>query len=164
MRRIRDVPDLEAVEAALDDVVPEERLIGVDALGELLGGLRERQQPHVPGRFAGVIDARLETDTWIRRRGARGRHLLRVQRQDNGRGDRERRNEQSMGHVGCGLWVVGCGLWVESSWWWVVGEFGKSASYARRLSIFTNHPPPTTNHPPSASPTSIRCMRAISVV
>src|SRR5712664_2114951 len=85
---IRDVPDLEAVEVSLNDVVAADRQIGIDvleiarrvAIDELGRWRRRRNESHVPGRLARVEPAGLQPDARIgtaRRRRRTGAYLRR---------------------------------------------------------------------------------------
>src|SRR6266550_1898978 len=63
--RVGDIPDLITVVAALDRVGTRERQIGIRDSGELLGGLRRRHQPQVPGGGGSVELSSAETNAWI---------------------------------------------------------------------------------------------------
>ena len=73
--RIRDVPDLPAVERALEDAGPVEGDVGVDAIGEFLARARGRHEVQVPDRFAGIPATGLETNARIGRRRHRADRL-----------------------------------------------------------------------------------------
>src|SRR3989449_2901157 len=79
--RVRDVPDLDAVEITLNDVVAAHREIGVDeaeiarriAIDEVGRGRRCRDQSHIPVRLAGSKPSGAEPDARILAlRGRRG--------------------------------------------------------------------------------------------
>ena len=67
IRRVRDVPDLDAVVVALDRVGAGEGEVGVGRAHELLRRGRRRHEPEVPDRLARVEEAGCEPDARIRR-------------------------------------------------------------------------------------------------
>ena len=118
--RIRDVPDLPAVERALEDLGAVEREVRIDAVGELLARARGRDEVQVPDRLASVPAAGLEADPRIRRRRHRAHRLgadrlrgERARHDQRGEGEGMRRATQQMANArsgsGCEHGNVGVG-------------------------------------------------------
>ena len=66
LRRVADVPDLPAVEAALKNIVAGKSQIGVDACEELVRRLGLQDHPQIPYCFRGVEGPAAESDARIR--------------------------------------------------------------------------------------------------